>query len=117
MCLDGFLWENVPGLSDLADRVATRIAAGVSGEEAAKRVFTDRFGQGIVARRHLDDPVSPDDSGHYERYKPQIVQAFDACDGNLSATERDLRARGIMCTRRWLGVYLDRWGVRKLQPR
>jgi hypothetical protein len=48
----------------------------------------------------------------YERHRAEIVAAWREADGNLSRLEQTLRARGLKLNRRWLAVFLDRWGVR-----
>ncbi|MFH2009337.1 MAG: sigma 54-interacting transcriptional regulator [bacterium] len=111
MCLDGFPSDNVRGLVDLADRLATRVAAGTPPDKTVTSVFRERFADGSVARRQTDgDPGAA--RSFYEQNRDAISAAYHECDGNLSATERLLRSRGIRCTRRWLGVFADRWGLR-----
>lgn len=111
MCLDGFEAENVRGLRDIADRIATRITSDNEANEAIVAVFSDRYGNGRVARRLRGDNGS--ESGHYEPNKLQIIQVFHECKGNLSKTERVLRSRGVACNRKWLGIYLRKWGALK----
>jgi hypothetical protein len=41
-----------------------------------------------------------------------IVAAYRECGGNLSEVERRLKSRGFNCSRRWLSVFLDKWGER-----
>lgn len=134
MCIDGFQTSNVRGILDLADRLVSKLVTGVEPKRAVGIVFGERFGQGPVALRRSGTlpsasasvPVSPyqatdpmpvmdtevGNDSHYEVYKDKIVTAYQQCDGNLTATERMLRSGGIPCTRRWLGIYLKKWGVR-----
>ncbi len=131
MCLDGFASDNVRGILDLADRLVSKIVTGVSPGDAVTQVFGDRFGQGPVSARYSEStaPVSamssagptpssaPAESSdeshsHYEAHKEQITAAFHQCGGNLSATERLLRQRGVRCTRRWIGIFASKWGLR-----
>ncbi len=110
LCLDGFADENVRGLVDLADRLATRIVAGAPPDRAVMDLFGRRFGQGPVARRNSDEG-GRGGSSRYEQNKDVIIAAFREC-GNLAATERLLKSRGLRCSRRWLAVFLEKWGVR-----
>lgn len=110
LCLDGFETDNVRGLVDLADRLSTRIAAGVDTARAVTEVFGKRFGDGPVARRH--GKSKDDGSSRYEANKELIIAAYRESNKNLTATERMLKERGLRCSRRWLAVFLERWGVR-----
>jgi DNA-binding NtrC family response regulator len=111
LCLDGFPSDNVRGLIDLADRIATKIAGGGAAKKTIASIFSDRLGDGAVAKR---SPSSPDEAGsdHYESSKDLILAAFRETKGNISATERLLKSRSVRCSRRWLAVYLERWGVK-----
>jgi len=111
LCLDGFWTDNVRGLVDLSDRLATRLAAGADGPSAVTSIFQERFGDGPVARRQAGDSEAASRSS-YERNREAILAAFRECDGNLSATGRLLRDRGVRTSRRWLAVFLERWGAR-----
>lgn len=113
LCLDGFDADNVRGLVDLSDRLATRLAAGADGPTAVTSIFQERFGDGPVARRQAGDADTEASSrSAYERNRDAIVAAYDECDGNLSATERLLHDRGLRSNRRWLAIFLERWGLR-----
>ena len=112
MCLDGFESDNVRGLVDLADKLITRINAGTPGEKAVATVFAERFGHGPVSLRYSAEGNEASSSSGYDRHKNQIIAACTECGGNLSATERLLKKQGIQCSRRWLMVYLEKWGVR-----
>ncbi len=110
LMLDGFKENNVRGLIDLADRIATRIEAGTEPKKAVTSIFTEQFSSGPVAARQSGAPPSSENS-HYDIHKKEIVAAYTECDGNLSATERLLQSQGIKCSRRWLRTYLKRWGL------
>ncbi len=112
LCLDGFQEDNVRGLVDLADRLVTRIRSGVGSAVALSTVFAERFGSGPVARRHQANGENEDSSSRYEQHKDLIVAAFRESGGNLSATERILRSRDFRCSRRWLSIFAERWGLR-----
>ncbi len=128
MCLDGFAATNVRGILDLVDRLVAKMVTGIPPKEAVAVVFQQRFGNGPVATRHATNktsqPATPmgdvdtpaagngDVGSHYEVYRKQIEIAFEQCRGNLTATERMLRSSGIRCSRRWLGIYTKKWGLR-----
>ncbi len=114
MCLDGFARDNIRGISDLADRLVTRVNTGIDAAETIATVFEERFPDNPVSERFLspDTESEKEKRPHYERNRDQIIEMFGECEGNLSAVERRLRARGIVCSRRWLAIYLERWGVR-----
>jgi hypothetical protein len=112
LCLHGFENDNVRGLVDLADRLATRIAAKAAPPEAVTAVFMEHFGDGPVAARYGNKAGEADGTSHYERHKDLVIAAFRECGGNLSATERLLRDRGVRASRRWIAVFLEKWGVR-----
>ena len=133
MCLDGFPVDNVRGILDLTDRLVSKIVTGVTPADAVAQVFAERFLRGPVVQRYSRAPMpagvsartpvhaseapkptpSGDDShSHYEAHKDQIIATYIQCNGNLSATERMLRSQGIRCTRRWIGIFAAKWGLR-----
>lgn len=111
LCLEKFCDANVRALVDLADRLTTRIIASGNPQKAVAQVFGERFGDGFVATRQKGANRSKSLS-QYELNKGQILSTYRECRGNLSATERKLKSAGIKCTRRWLAVFLEKWGVR-----
>ncbi len=130
LCLNGFPKDNVRGIVDVADKLATHIAAGIDPVEALANVFFERFSDGPVARRHgrsaLDkfpavseqDPEEELESlSHYEKNKKLIIQIIKECSGNILAAKRELQARGINCSDRWLRTYCDKWGVPRQRKR
>ena len=131
MCLDGFVHQNVRGILDVVDRLVSKMITGVQPADAIASVFLERFGDGPVTKRYAKapspapasprhEPTKPGrpstipggDNSHYEQYKPEIIKAYLACGGNLTATERMLKSAGIRCTRRWIGVFAKKWGLR-----
>ena len=112
LCLDGFEADNVRGLIDITDRIVTRIQSGISAEDAVRTVFSERFHDGAVAGRYRVQGKEGEPHSHYEQNRELITAVFRECRGNLSQMERVLNQRGIKCTRRWLGVYAGRWGLR-----
>lgn len=110
LCLDRFQKENIRGLKDLADRIATRYYICRDPGDAVVHVFTERFRDGPVARRRRGDETG--ETGHYECHKAHIIQVYDQCKHNISKTERRLQSEGIGCSRRWLSKKLREWGVK-----
>lgn len=129
MCLDGFKKHNVRGINDVADKIATLLAAGIETRKAVAQVFKQRFPESALFKGYrtisedLDDssrttPADKTRSSHYEMNKGVIIAAFHKCDGNLAKTERLLEKEGIHTSRRWLTAYIDIWGLpRKKKPR
>jgi transcriptional regulator with AAA-type ATPase domain len=121
LLLDGFPSDNVRGLVDLADRIAARITLGEPPEDAVETVFSERFTRRLSEMPRRANSISEaaphptqdllDGQSHYERNKDLIVSTLKACSGNLSATERVLRDKGLRCSRRWLREYATKWGV------
>ena len=125
MCLDGFGENNVRGIIDIADRIASMLSSGYPAGQAVGDVFSERFGRGPVGRRQekrrarlplsLFKRASRDEdqsSSKYESNKQRIIAAYLECNGNLSATERVLKSDGIHCNRKWLGYFIkEKWAV------
>ncbi|MCP4601740.1 MAG: FHA domain-containing protein [Proteobacteria bacterium] len=132
LCLDGFPNDNVRGVKDLADRIATRIAKGSKPAKAMADIFIDRFGirvpidQEPPAIATVDELIqSPSKTNEakqvpeveedeslvsiYEKHKALILSTYEDREKNISATERLLKNKGIKCSRRWLKIYLDKW--------
>ncbi|MDJ0765787.1 MAG: sigma 54-interacting transcriptional regulator [Myxococcota bacterium] len=116
LCLDGFTDDNVRGVDNFVSKLVASIATGNAPEAAVAAAFSERFANGPVARRYLEEnkengEASP--ASHYEQNRALIVDAFKKCQGSITATHRMLEQQGIACSRRWLSIFLDRWGVRK----
>jgi hypothetical protein len=95
--------DNVRGLADLADRVATRVAAGADPAGAVDSVLAARLG-------------GPDDEdvSHYDSQRELITAVFIGSGHNVSRTVDLLKASGVpwRCSRRHLTAYLERWGLK-----
>ncbi len=115
LCLDGFESDNVRGLTDLTDRIATRIAVGRAPKEAIVEVLGARLNDSPAALRGTGVNEDAADS-KYDRNKAAIIEAYRVCKGNISLTEARLKTLGISCSRRWLSVFLERWGVKIPRP-
>lgn len=111
MCLDAFPRENVRGLVDLADRITTAVRGSTPAPDVLGAVMRERFGASPVwTRENL--ATSPQADSHYERYRDIITKIYNEFDGNLSEVERQVRLRGLPCSRRWLRHYSRKWGLR-----
>ncbi len=113
LCLGDFADDNIRGLVDLVDRLVTRIKAGTEPAQAVTTVFAERFGGGPVAGRQTGTGKDAASASRYEQNKDIIIAAYRECGGNLSATVRVLRSKGLRCSRRWLAVFTERWGLRR----
>ncbi len=124
LLLDGFPNDNVRGVVDLADRLATGIALGASPADAVAEIFYDRFGPRPASRPPqaarqdtAGDTAPPTTNSSYEKNKAVIVAAYNECGGNITRTFELLRSRGVKCSRRWLAIFADEWGLREKKNR
>ena len=83
--------------------------------EALRKAMQEAFGM-IPSKARKDGPESEPQS-IYDRHRNEIVAAYREVGDNLSRLEGTLKEQGIQCNRRWLGVYLERWGVRSVKRR
>ena len=110
--------RNVRELIHVAGAYASRVAMrGEDWRHALGAVLAERYpGNPVVTRGRGDAKGSGSKpaSGwsQYERHRETIIAAHRPSGMNPSATERDLRDRGIPASRRWLQEYLRRWGER-----
>lgn len=111
LCLEAlrgkaFEQSNVRGLADLADRIAVRVAAGTSLDEAIDSVMDERLS--------LRSPTSESDGSHYERYRELISAVYLGCGKNAKKTVDLLRDAGLPWTisRRHLTLNVERWGLK-----
>jgi len=134
LCLDSFEDKNVRDLIDITDRIATRIASGTPPEEAAIRVFDQRFSQNPVVKRNRKTtthtsapPISSPLEGleprktdatqnrhqFYDKHKELIIKVFNGAAGRQIATTSRilLEQHGLKTTRHSLTVNLTKWGV------
>jgi MoxR-like ATPase len=111
LCLAGYAGRNVRLLQEVAAELlaAWRLSTGAP-EHALRDVFARRFDDSPVVLRHL--PAETTDDSHYEQYRIRILAAYQAAQGNLSETERALKAEGLRVNRRWLAIFLRKWGIR-----
>ncbi len=116
LCLDGFADDNVRGIDQLVNRLVAKVAAGDPPKSTVVQLFSERFAAGPVARRYQASQKSqpPNKSNsNYEANKSLIIEIFRQCEGSITATKKVLDERGVACSRRWLSIFLDRWGVRR----
>jgi len=107
---------NVRFLEDLAAEIAARLLGTPRDlrRNTLARLFLRRLPDSPVLARFQDpEPDGPQGTGSpYERHRDEILAAYRDLGGNLSAVEDALRKRGIELHRRWIAVFLERWGVR-----
>jgi DNA-binding NtrC family response regulator len=125
LCLDGFPSDNVRGLIDIADRIATKVSRNTAPADAVSRVFQERFHQETPLHAatvpggapRADSKEARDEregaASQYEQNKALIIATYRDREENISATMRVLRAHGISCSRRWLAAYLKKWGIKQ----
>ncbi len=127
MCQHGFQTYNVRGLRQVADIIATRIFAGTPPDKSINEVFAQQFGKFVSSRKVLPNTTSPpraptalsDDlpqvegNSWYEQNKELIIATYLDRDGNCSSTTRALKAQGGACSRKFISIYLKKWGVKK----
>lgn len=114
LCLEGFAVQNIRGLIDAAERIATALAVGKSPEQALVSVFEGSLSCG-VGGSHLREIQQQAHGSKYEQDKELIIKTFYQQKQNLSATERVLKEQGVLCSRRWLKIFLQKWGIGDLQ--
>lgn len=118
LCLYGYEKGNVRELVQMASIIGARIAEGDDLKDAIYGTIQDAIGKTEDLVCTSADLSSATSSGSvYEQRKQEILEAYHEVGGNLSRMEALLRERGIPCTRRWLAVFLDRWGVRPIPKR
>lgn len=105
---------NTRELEALAALVGARLAVGEPPAAALRGALDETLPAAAPGGRDaVADPASvPAAASSYERHRAEIVAAYREVDGNLTRLEETLEARGIRCSRRWLAVFLERWGVR-----
>ncbi|NMC72694.1 MAG: sigma-54-dependent Fis family transcriptional regulator [Myxococcales bacterium] len=109
---------NVRFLEDVAAEVAARVGTAPAEERRAALagVFARRLAGSPVLERFRRGEAGEEESGRagsaYERHREEILAAYRDLGGNLSAVEEAMRKRGIDLHRRWIAVFLERWGVR-----
>jgi DNA-binding NtrC family response regulator len=142
LCLDGFESNNVRGIVDLVDRLVTGIRFSRDPVETINEIFHKRFADGPVSRsrntigRRAASALSTSSSvtvtvgntsalasakkdrgavgvSHYEMNKEQIIKTYAESGGNLTITEALLKEKGLSCSRHWLSIFLDTWGMKK----
>jgi len=121
LMLDGFEESNVRGLRDIADRIATRVAAGATPSEAAGEVFAKRYavsretaritGTALAGRVTTEVPRPDDVPDDLEI----IADAYHREGGNVTAIERHLRDRGMDYSRRRISKILDELGLPRIR--
>jgi DNA-binding NtrC family response regulator len=115
LCLHDYRWGNVRELEELAAVVGARLAEGEEPARALRETADALLAPAGSAPRDAD--WAPPPRSPYEQRRAEIVAAYREAGGNLKQLEATLRARGFECNRRWLTIFLDRWGVREIRKR
>ncbi len=124
LMLDGFKDQNVRGLIDLADRIASCIADGEEPAAAIHRVFSERYArdpqdyrfkpeeqrqkEADMRETRQDIPLdytAPTDEGSI------LGQAFRKHGANVSAIKRELDQHGITRSRSKIAGLMDKFGL------
>jgi DNA-binding NtrC family response regulator len=114
LCLHDYREGNVRELENLAAVVCARMLEGELAA-AALRAALEHCLPGL--RSEGADDGSGASPSAYERHRAEITAAYHESGGNLSRLEEVLRSRGLGFSRRWLSVFLERWGVRRKRAR
>ncbi|MFH1810412.1 MAG: sigma 54-interacting transcriptional regulator [Pseudomonadota bacterium] len=125
LCLLDYTDCNVREIILLCEALVARIELEpTSPRQAFGRLLIERYPDNPVVRRLLAgdeyDEVPLTRPGRrrsrkpsrYQRLRQQIVTAYHQNDHNLSATTEQLKAQGTKVSRRWLSIWLDKWGER-----
>lgn len=112
LCLSDYGDKNIRSLVDLVDRITTRIAVGDTPEKTIARIFGEQFRDCPVVQRQKSNSG---DIGRsiYEQNKLLILTIYRECDEDTSETLQRLKTSGLSCSRRWLSIYLEKWGAIK----
>lgn len=122
LLLDGFAGDNVRGLLDLADRIATRIGSDAPPQEAVNGVFTERYhtrypdpplpGNGVTTRITEEIPLHATRLGS----EYQLIEfAYAKTGGNVTAIQRELKKHGIDYSRKRISNTLDRMRLPRIK--
>jgi hypothetical protein len=81
----------------------------------------------LVRTRHGDSPVlrriaacvpdASDEAAVVEGRRALILAAYREAGGDIRRLEALLKSRGLPCSRKWLTIYLERWGARAMRLR
>jgi hypothetical protein len=122
--LDSAAWErlcrhdygrgNVREIEDFVAVIGARVAEGEEPAAAATATLDEALSAAVGP-----EPAGRGVAAHspYDRHREDIVAAFHDADGNLTRLEGLLRAKGLRFNRRWLTLYLERWGIRTVRRR
>ncbi len=121
ICCHDYRAGNARELVKLSSIIGARIAEGERASAAIGGALSDVFAVPKSPRVSASDSSSSAPSAvhesHYEQHREEILAVYREVGGNLSRMEARLRESGLSCTRRWLSIYLDRWGVRPIPRR
>jgi len=106
---DLFGASNVRGLTDMADRVAARHAAGTDATASLDTVFDE-----LLVAGGLDLAGDADAASQYEEQRELLSAVYLGCGKNAKLTVELVKRAGFpwSISRRHLTRYLEQWGVK-----
>lgn len=114
LCLQSYARGNVRQLEDMVALIRSRLERGESPRQSLFRTLYETLED---APLHHDSSSQDEERSVYLRNRDHITRVFQEQQGNLSRTEKALRSEGIKVNRKWLTVYLERWGLRNIRRR
>ncbi len=132
LCLDGFSQMNVRGLIRFSNLLCGDLKRGTPAPKAVFDAFNGAFEDNLVSSSHrklerakIRDLARMNDSStsgstcslgtyensrsKYEQNKEVILEVYRQWRGNVAATVRALRSKGIIVNERWLSARLKKW--------
>jgi transcriptional regulator with AAA-type ATPase domain len=120
LMVDGFSDDNVRGLTDLADRICSRIAAGDQPQVAIAEVFTGRFKGNFRVQSRPDEgtcrPITIEAMHPVKARTAEqalVEEAYYTHGGGVEAIERVLRAKGVDFSQKRIAKILDELGLER----
>jgi DNA-binding NtrC family response regulator len=118
LILDGFEMDNVRGLNDVAERIATRIASGAEPGVAVKEVYARRYAVDYPASSEPEPSEPPRTTGevplpeYLDQYdRALIAEAYERLGGNAAAIKRYAARKGRDISERRVRRLLDELGL------
>jgi DNA-binding NtrC family response regulator len=113
MMTDGFKKDNIRGLIDIADRIATRIDKGAAHETAIAEGLKVLFEPGRGPLPVYDEEVVVPLTEGPGSIQQIVVNAYHRHSGNVSAIERELLKKNVHISRRRIAAILDSLGLKR----
>jgi len=123
LILDGFERDNVRGLADVAERIATRIASGAEPGVAVKEVYARRYAAEYPSSPRGDLSAEtprttyevPLPSYADDEAMALVAAAYERNGGIAAAIKRDLARQGHELSERRIRRLLDEMGLPRLK--